>query len=59
MHAVCAILSQAEKPTNYVHPYFTKQKYLEVYDNIIKPINCIAMWPHISKHPLVPPEVET
>lgn len=56
---MCAILSQAEKPTNYVHPYFTKQKYLEVYDNIIKPINCIAMWPHISKHPLVPPEVET
>ena len=59
VHGVAAILHQARIPSDYVDEWYTKEKYLQAYQNSIKPLNGSDLWPVSNKAPLVPPIVTT
>ncbi|KAF7840310.1 hypothetical protein G2W53_002608 [Senna tora] len=58
VHAIAAIGWNNLKPEDFVHPYYTKETYLRVYEPYVKPANGIAMWPQAGGDPVMPPPLK-
>ncbi|KAL8551935.1 hypothetical protein ACS0TY_000835 [Phlomoides rotata] len=57
-HALSAIHNQHLNPENYVNSCYKVNRYVEVYDNVIMPINGRDEWWHIEVIPPVPPKLK-
>ncbi|KAF7823581.1 uncharacterized protein G2W53_021725 [Senna tora] len=58
VHAIAAIGWNNLKPEDFVHPYYTKETYLRVYEPYVKPANGVAMWPQAGGDPVMPPPLK-
>lgn len=59
VHACAALLHIGQEPALYIHPCYSKQRYIETYSNCIKAINGSDLWPECDKKALVPPIAQT
>ncbi|KAL7178411.1 hypothetical protein ACSBR2_031537 [Camellia fascicularis] len=57
-HAMAAISHSRMNSENFVHPYYSKQKYLMANGGIIHPILDHTMWTLIDEEPLQPPPLK-
>ncbi|KAL8529145.1 hypothetical protein ACS0TY_006561 [Phlomoides rotata] len=55
IHACIAIHFMHHDPTNYVHRYYTVDKYEQAYAYGIQPLNGKIMWPFSDGEPIKPP----
>ncbi|KAF7825061.1 uncharacterized protein G2W53_016225 [Senna tora] len=58
VHAIAALGYNNLKPEDFVHPYYSKETFLRVYDSFIKPANGAAMWPQAEGDPVQPPPLK-
>ncbi|KAL7209671.1 hypothetical protein ACSBR1_031265 [Camellia fascicularis] len=57
-YAMAAISRSRMNVENFVHPYYSKQKYLMANSGIIHPISDHTMWTLIDEEPLQPPPLK-
>ena len=43
-HAICAILDKKEDLEDYIHEWYHKDKYIEMYKHTLNPINDLNKW---------------
>ncbi|KAH0761140.1 hypothetical protein KY290_017213 [Solanum tuberosum] len=55
-HALAAMLHRQYDPHDFIHPCYSKERYLMTYSHFIQPMNNMPMWPE-SRNPLVAPPV--
>ncbi|KAG5586781.1 hypothetical protein H5410_047215, partial [Solanum commersonii] len=55
-HALAALLHKQYNPHDFIHPCYSKERYLMTYSHFIQPMNNMPMWPE-SRNPLVAPPV--
>ncbi|KAG5575932.1 hypothetical protein H5410_056066 [Solanum commersonii] len=55
-HALAAMLHKQYDPYDFIHPCYSKERYLMTYSHFIQPMNNMPMWPD-SRNPLVAPPV--
>lgn len=53
-HAITCIFVKGHDPTQYLHPYYSKQFYLQAYAYPINPVPRIDLWKMVH-HPIQPP----
>ncbi|KAF7813332.1 uncharacterized protein G2W53_034308 [Senna tora] len=58
VHVIAALGYNNLKPEDFVHPYYSKETFLRVYDSFIKPANGAAMWPQAEGDPVQPPPLK-
>lgn len=54
-HACKGILYMEKDPADFVHEYYSVQKYLETYSKSIEPMNGYRMWPRVEGFTIKPP----
>ncbi|TXG50735.1 hypothetical protein EZV62_023259 [Acer yangbiense] len=54
-HAMAVITTTRKNPSDFVHPYLTKDAYLRTYNHVIHPIPDQEQWPHIEHNTVLPP----
>ncbi|KAK2646147.1 hypothetical protein Ddye_021342 [Dipteronia dyeriana] len=54
-HAMAVITTTRKNPSDFVHPYLTKDVYLRTYNHVIHPIPDQEQWPHIQHNTVLPP----
>lgn len=57
-HALAAMLHRQYDPHDFIHPCYSKERYLMTYSHFIQPMNNMPMWPE-SRNNLVAPPVIT
>ncbi|XP_058767340.1 uncharacterized protein LOC131641032 [Vicia villosa] len=55
-HAVAALGFRQQNPEEFVHEYYTRDRYAMCYGFAISPINGIDMWPEVESEELLPPK---
>ncbi|WMV40475.1 hypothetical protein MTR67_033860 [Solanum verrucosum] len=55
-HALVAMLHRQYDPHDFIHPCYSKKRYLMTYSHFIQPMNNMPMWPE-SRNPFVAPPV--
>ncbi|XP_057775820.1 uncharacterized protein LOC130994774 [Salvia miltiorrhiza] len=55
LHATAAIMYMKEGVEEYVHDYYSIERYKRAYENGIKPLRGEKMWPHAEGWPVQPP----
>ena len=56
-YAISAIYANKERPEDYVHVYFLKQRYIDIYKHVITPISSQDEWEKtegVDIYPLIP-----
>ncbi|XP_019178873.1 PREDICTED: uncharacterized protein LOC109174035 [Ipomoea nil] len=44
-HSICAIFHKGHQPDQYIHEWYSKERYLKTYHEVIQPINGEQFWP--------------
>ncbi|XP_062029125.1 uncharacterized protein LOC133745144 isoform X2 [Rosa rugosa] len=55
-HAISAIHHKRHKPEDYVDNCYRKSTYMQIYDNIILPINGMDLWEVSDQAQILPPQ---
>ncbi|XP_024156583.1 uncharacterized protein LOC112164579 [Rosa chinensis] len=55
-HAVSAIYNNRADPEDFVADCYLKKTYLNIYSNLIKPVNGMEMWTRSEEPPILPPQ---
>ncbi|KAK1559664.1 hypothetical protein Q3G72_017065 [Acer saccharum] len=53
-HAMAVITTTRKNPSDFVHPYLTKDAYLRTYNHVIHLIPDQEQWPHIEHNTVLP-----
>ncbi|XP_058726866.1 uncharacterized protein LOC131598245 [Vicia villosa] len=54
-HVVAALGFRQQNPEDFVHQYYTRDRYAMCYEFAISPINGTDMWPEVESEELLPP----
>lgn len=55
-HAISAILKIGEDPSGYAHGCYSRQLFLQIYQNVLYPISGKSLWPE-SDYPVLDPPI--
>ena len=56
-HACACIFFQKQQPQDYLHHYYERQRFIDLYSNLLEPINGEEFWEATNQQPILPPPV--
>ena len=56
-HACACIFFQKHNPQDYIHPYYERQRFIDLYSNLLEPINGEEFWEATNQQQILPPLV--
>ncbi|XP_074346689.1 uncharacterized protein LOC141685495 [Apium graveolens] len=57
-HACACIFFQKQSPVDYMHECYSKERYLQVYNHVLDPVNGEEFWEDTTELPPLPPVIK-